>query len=368
MSESISNRFDRHLHVFHVLQDNYNALMDKSIKTYSMDEIISVAREAEQPKFRGKQLYEWLHKHHAMTYDEMHNLPKAFREYLKDNYPLAAPIVLDRQVSRDGTHKYILEFQDGRVVETVGIPSADGHRLTVCVSSQVGCPMACQFCATGKEGFTRNLTSDEITDQVVIVSRDFQMTVTNVVVMGQGEPFLNYENLIQALKELNNPDSFNIGARHITVSTCGIFDGIEQFSKEPFQFTLAISLHSAIQKTRNTLMPRVINQPLTALKEQLKRYIESTNRRVTFEYLLINGINDSDKHLEALLLFTQDLLCHVNLLTLNEVDNSPFKPSPKGTLDKWEKHLSKQGTETTVRKSRGSDIDGACGQLKNKRK
>ena len=368
MSESIANRFHCHLHVIHVLQDNYNALMKKSIKTYSLDEIASVVQEAGQPQFRSKQLFEWLHKHHAMTYDEMHNLPKTFREYLKENHPLAAPTVLDHQVSRDGTRKYILEFQDHHIVETVGIPSADGHRLTVCVSSQVGCPMACQFCATGREGFTRNLTPDEITDQVAMVSRDFNMPITNVVVMGQGEPFLNYENLVQALKELNSRDSFNIGARHITVSTCGILDGIEQFSKEPYQFTLAISLHSAIQKTRDILMPRVTNQPLTALKEQLKSYIENTNRRVTFEYLLIKGVNDSDKHLEALLLFTQNLLCHVNLLTLNEVDDSPFKPTPNDVLNKWEKCLTVQGTEATIRKSRGSDIDGACGQLKNKRK
>lgn len=348
------------------MQYNYNALMDKSIKAYSLPELIDLMGELNYPKFRAKQLYEWIHKHHAMHYDDMHNLPQSLKQALTVSHPLNSPVIINRQLSHDGTRKYILKLADNCLIETVGIPSHDGQRLTVCISSQVGCPMACAFCATGKEGFTRNLASDEITDQAAIVEKDFNKPATNVVVMGQGEPFLNYQNVTDALKELNSPDSFNIGARHITVSTCGILEGIEQFSNEPFQFTLAISLHSALQTTRDSIMPRVANQPLDKLKTSLIQYTKATNRRVTLEYLLIKGVNDSDEHLQALISYTHNFLCHVNLLSMNEIDNSPFKPVDLCTLKKWEKELLDHGTETTIRKSRGSDIAGACGQLKNK--
>lgn len=340
--------------------------MDNLIRTYSLDQLAAVTAEAGQPKFRTKQLYEWLHKHHALSYEEMTNLPKAFRDYLEENYPLPETTIVDRQISQDGTRKYVLRLSDGNLIETVGIPSQNHQRLTVCISSQVGCPMACQFCATGKEGFTRNLNPDEITNQITVVERDFSQSVSNVVVMGQGEPFLNYENLLLALKEINNPDSFNIGARHITVSTCGILDGIEQFSHEPYQFTLAISLHSAIQPDRDALMPRVKNQPLDQLKQALQKYIQNTNRRITFEYLLIKGINDSDQHLAALKTYASDLLCHINLLSVNNVEGSPFKPPTSETINHWLNELNKAGIETTIRHSKGADIDGACGQLKNK--
>lgn len=350
------------------MQDNYNALMNTSIKTFTTEQIQEVVKDAGQPKFRAKQLQEWLHKHHALSYDEMTNLPQGFRTYLETHFPLYRPLVEDQQISQDGTRKYVIRLIDNNFVETVGIPSSHGNRLTVCVSSQVGCAMQCQFCATGKEGFKRNLTADEITDQVALVERDFQKPVTNVVVMGQGEPFLNYENLILALKELNNPDSFNIGARHITVSSCGILEGIRAFSEEPYQFTLAISLHSALQPDRDILMPRVKNQPLNELKRTIQEYISSTNRRVTFEYLLIDGLNDTDKHLKALTAFCDDILCHVNLLPVNNIEGSPFKPPTNSTLNKWVNTLNSSGVETTIRNSRGSDIAGACGQLKNKLK
>lgn len=350
----------------YLFQDYYNAIMENLIRTYSLDQLAAITAEAGQSRFRAKQLYEWLHKHHALSYEEMTNLPKAFRDHLESRYPLPAVTVIDRQVSQDGTRKYVLQLSDGALIETVGIPSRNDQRLTVCVSSQVGCPMACQFCATGKEGFTRNLNADEITNQITVVERDFQQPVSNVVVMGQGEPFLNYENLLMALKEINNSQSFNIGARHITVSTCGILEGIEKFAKEPFQFTLAISLHSAIQSDRDSLMPRVKSQPLDKLKQSLQAYIDHTNRRITFEYLLIKGINDSNLHLAALKAYASDLLCHINLLSVNNVDGSPFKPPAPETVNHWSNELNKVGIETTIRHSKGADIDGACGQLKNK--
>ena len=239
-------------------------------------------------------------------------------------------------------------------------------RLSVCVSSQVGCPMACQFCATGREGLTRNLTAAEIIAQVALVQEDFQERVSNVVVMGQGEPFLNYDEVLTALRILNSRDDFNIGARHITLSTCGIIDGIDRLSQEPEQFTLAVSLHSALQNKRDRLMPKVAKQPLSDLKKAVERYTQSTNRRVSFEYLLIKGVNDSEEDLQALLDFCYGLLCHVNLLPVNTVEGSPLQAASPATAKHWVETLIHYGVETSFRKSRGADIDGACGQLKNK--
>lgn len=322
------------------------------------------------PRFRAKQIYEWVHRHHVASFEAMTNLPKVLKAKLSESFPLETIAVFNRRVSSDGTRKYIIKLADGSLVETVGMPTyrRDGtlDRLSVCVSSQVGCPMACLFCATGREGLTRNLTAAEIVSQVALVQEDFQERVSNVVVMGQGEPFLNYDEVLAALHILNNEDDFNIGARHITLSTCGITDGIDRLSREPEQFTLAISLHSALQGKRDQLMPKVAKQPLPELKKAIKNYIESTNRRVSFEYLLIMDINDSEEDLRALLDFCNGLLCHINLLPVNEVDDSPLKPATSDTVKHWVETLTHHGVETSFRKSRGADIDGACGQLKNK--
>ena len=322
------------------------------------------------PRFRAKQIHEWVHRHHAVSFDAMSNLPKDLRTKLSEFFPLETVKIFDRQISLDGTRKYVVTLADGSLVETVGMPvyRRDGSldRLSVCVSSQVGCPMACQFCATGREGLTRNLTAAEIIAQVALVQEDFQERVSNVVVMGQGEPFLNYDEVLAALRILNSRDDFNIGARHITLSTCGIIDGIDRLSQEPEQFTLAVSLHSALQKKRDRLMPKVAKQPLSDLKKAVERYTQSTNRRVSFEYLLIKDINDSEEDLRALLDFCDGLLCHVNLLPVNTVEGSPLQAASPATAKHWVETLIHYGVETSFRKSRGADIDGACGQLKNK--
>lgn len=322
------------------------------------------------PRFRAKQIHEWVHRHHAASFDTMSNLPKDLRTKLSEFFPLETVKIFDRQISLDGTRKYVVALADGSLVETVGMPvyHRDGalDRLSVCVSSQVGCPMACQFCATGREGLTRNLTAAEIIAQVALVQEDFQERVSNVVVMGQGEPFLNYDEVLAALRILNSRDDFNIGARHITLSTCGIIDGIDRLSQEPEQFTLAVSLHSALQKKRDRLMPKVAKQPLSDLKKAVERYTQSTNRRVSFEYLLIKDVNDSEEDLRALLDFCDGLLCHVNLLPVNTVEGSPLQAASPATAKHWVKTLIHYGVETSFRKSRGADIDGACGQLKNK--
>ncbi|MCB7036707.1 23S rRNA (adenine(2503)-C(2))-methyltransferase RlmN [Eggerthella sinensis] len=339
--------------------------MDKPIKTYALSELPSLMKELGQPSFRAQQLTEWLYQRHASSYDEMTNLPAALRAALSERFPLTTPEIVNRQVSRDGTRKYLIEFDDGIRVETVAIPSRGGDRLTVCFSTQAGCAIGCAFCATGREGFARNLTPGEIIDQVLIAQDDMGKRVTNVVGMGQGEPFLNYDNTMEALRILNNKKGLEIGARHISVSTCGILPGIERFSEEPEQFTLAVSLHAARQGVRDLLMPNVARFKLGNLKSALQEYIAKTNRRVTLEYIMIDGVNDADEDLKALQKFCANLLCHVNLIPINAIEGSVFQPSEPETINRWLNAIQKKGTEATLRDSRGSDIDGACGQLKN---
>ena len=278
------------------------------IKSLNHDQLCAYIVELKQPSFRVKQLEKWLYEQHVSSFDEMSNLPNSMREVLASRYRISMPSIAAKQVSVDGTRKYLIEFDDGVCVETVGIPSTDGSRLTVCISSQAGCAMGCIFCATGHGGFTRNLTVGEIFDQVKLVEDDFSRRVSNVVVMGQGEPFANYDATLGAVKYLNSPVGMNIGARHITISSCGIIKGIEKFSQESEQFTLAISLHSAIQSTRDYLMPGVSNVALDELKESLKVYGDTTKRRPSLEYALIADVNDDERHLDALIDFLKWVL------------------------------------------------------------
>ena len=348
--------------------------MPTPIKSLSFDEIYQLCKRAGQPKYRADQLIQWIFVKQAATYDDMTNLPKAFREMLAEDYPLIPAQLIDKQVSSDGTRKYCFELCDGARVESVGIPSQTQtengvpRSLTVCFSTQAGCPMQCAFCATGDEGFSRNLSSGEMIDQIAFIQQDFGARVSHVVSMGQGEPFLNYDATLQALDFLNSERGFGIGARHITISTCGIIAGIDRLGSDPHQYTLAVSLHSAQQVIRDALMPRCSAQTLPQLKEALQRYQKRSGRRVSFEYLMIDGLNDTEETLDALIEFSHGLMCHVNLIPLNSVDHSPFAPSAKSVIAHWQKRLSSAGIETTVRNSRGADIDGACGQLKNKLK
>ena len=259
----------------------YNGRMEKPIKSYGLDELPDIIESLGQPSFRAKQLAQWLYVHHADSYDQMTNLPTALRARLAECFPLHAPSLAERRTSRDGTRKYLVEYHDGTCVETVAIPSRSGDRLTVCFSTQAGCSMQCAFCATGQAGFERNLVPGEIADQVLLAQNDMGRRVTNIVGMGQGEPFLNYRNVLAALRILNDPQGLAIGARHISISTCGVIEGIERFSHEPEQFTLAVSLHAARQSTRDLLMPRVARYKLPDLKQALMRYVKKTNRRVT---------------------------------------------------------------------------------------
>lgn len=336
----------------------------RDIRSLSEDDLVTLTKELGQPAFRAKQLREWIFDKNVCSFDDMTNLPKVFREKLADSYGFNIPVERAKQVSRDGSRKYLLQFSDGVSVETVGMPSK--NKLAVCISSQAGCAMGCAFCATGMNGLTRSLTDQEMVDQVLHVSRDFGERVTSVVFMGQGEPFANFDNVVSALRKLNAPGGLEIGARHLTVSTCGVIPGIKRFAELPEQFTLAISLHSAVQSTRNKLMPGVKKHTLLRLHEAIQDYVEKTGRRPTYEYAMIDGVNDNNPEMQALIDFCQGTLCHVNLIQLNDVPDSPLKPSPMEKVETLQRRLTMHGVETTIRNSRGNDIDAACGQLKQR--
>lgn len=320
--------------------------------------------ELGQPKFRAKQVEDWVWSKNAQSFDDMTNLPKALREELAKHVTLGGVTEVARQVSVDGSRKYLLRLSDGVSVECVGMPSR--NRLAVCASSQAGCAMGCSFCATGGAGLTRSLTAAEIYEQVMHVRDDFNMRVTSVVLMGQGEPFMNYDATLTALRHLNSPDGAGIGARHLTVSTCGVIPQIMRFANEPEQFTLAISLHSAVQRTRNTLMPGVRKYSLVNLYNAMGEYVNKTGRRPTYEYALIGGVNDTENELQALCDFCEGTLAHVNLIQLNEVEGSKLRPSTDAKAQDFVRRLANVGVETTIRNSRGADIDAACGQLKQR--
>lgn len=337
----------------------------RDIRLLTLEELQDLVKELGQPAFRAKQLNEWIHDKNVCSFDEMTNLPAALREKLSERFSFNVPVELVKQVSKDGSRKYLLQFSDGVSVETVGMPNR--NKLAVCISSQAGCAMGCAFCATGLAGLSRSLTAQEMVDQVLHVARDFGERVTSVVFMGQGEPFANFDATVQALRILNDPDGLAIGARHLTVSTCGVIPGIRRFAELPEQFTLAISLHSAIQGTRNQLMPGVKKYTFLRLHEAIQLYVEKTGRRPTYEFAMIDGINDTNPEMQALVDFCAGTLCHVNLIQLNNIPDSPFRPSPIEKVESLQRRLTMHGVETTIRNSRGSDIDAACGQLKQRR-
>lgn len=349
--------------------DEQNESLDQTgektnLRQLNRKQLREMLQEIGQPAFRAKQIEEWVWEKGASSFDQMTNLPKTLRAELDNRFTLGGVIEVARQVSEDGSRKYLLQYDDGTCVECVGMPS--GGKLAVCISSQAGCAMGCAFCATGASGLTRSLTEAEIYDQVMHVRDDFDRRVTSVVLMGQGEPFMNYDASLAAMRRLNSPDGLGIGARHITVSTCGVIPAIKRFANEPEQFTLAVSLHSAVQRTRNALMPGVRKYSLLHLYEVMGEYVDKTGRRPTYEYALIRGVNDTEDELGALCDFCRDNLAHVNIIQLNEVKGSRFQPSSDARAGEFVRRLSNVGVEATIRQSRGQDIDAACGQLKQR--
>lgn len=332
------------------------------LRSMTHGQLQELMSELGQPAFRVKQIEEWVWRKNVSSLDEMSNLPKTLRHALQDRVTLDSAEEIARQLSTDGSRKYLLRFPDGVSVECVGMPSKG--KLTACASSQAGCGIGCAFCATGMSGLTRSLSAGEIYEQVMHVRDDFGRRVTSVVLMGQGEPFANYTETLAALRRLNSPDGAGIGARHLTVSTCGIIPMIKRFANEPEQFTLAVSLHSTVQRTRDMLMPGVKKYSLIHLYDIMNEYVNKTGRRPSYEFALIRGVNDSDNEIAALCDFCRDNLAHVNLIMLNEVKGSKFQPSTNERAREFVRRLTSVGVEATIRDSRGSDIDAACGQLR----
>lgn len=335
------------------------------IKALDRAALVAVVEGLGEPAYRARQLERWLHARGVRSFAEMTDLSTDLREALSRRFALSAPEISERQDSSDGTRKYLVSFADGVSVECVGIP--EGRRLTVCFSTQAGCAMGCSFCATGRSGLVRALTCGEMVDQVRLVGDDFGQRVSGAVAMGQGEPFAVYDSVLAAMRFMNSPDGLEIGARHLTVSTCGLTDGIRRLGDEPEQFTLAVSLHSAVQKTRDALMPGVGGIPLTALREALARYRTVSGRRPTIEYALIAGVNDSDEERDALIDFLDGLHAHVNLIPVNPAGSPDVARPSEATVQAFVRRLAEAGVETSVRRERGSDIDAACGQLKQRR-
>lgn len=334
------------------------------LRSLSKAQLDDAVHELGIPSFRAKQIVDWAWARGVGSFDEMTNLPAALRDNLAGSYSVALPEEVVKQVSRDGSRKYLLRFADGASVECVGMPNRG--KLAVCVSSQAGCGMRCAFCATGAAGLRRSLTPAQIFEQVSHVQKDFLTRVTSVVVMGQGEPFANYDATLAALRWINSPEGLGVGSRHITVSTCGILPMIKRFSHEPEQFTLAVSLHSAVQQTRNAIMPGVHKYSLLRLHDAMADYVETSGRRPTYEYALMAGVNDTENELAALVDFCRGTVCHVNIIQLNEVEGSPFRPSTAERAEQFISRLERAGVEATIRNSRGADIDAACGQLKQR--
>jgi len=330
----------------------------------SLEELGAITAELGGSAFRAKQIHKWIYAKFASSFDEMTDLPLEFREKLKDVAVVSSTKIKQRQISSDGTIKYLLEFEDGNCAETVLMRFDNRTNLSACVSSQIGCPLGCKFCMTAKRGFVRNLTAKEIIDQVLCIQRDTKLKVTNIVFMGQGEPFLNFENLRQAIDIFNN--DFNIGIRRMTISTSGIVPGIEALAKEDLQITLAISLHAPNHSIREKIMPVEKKYDIKQLMNALKSYVSKVGRRVTIEYILISGVNDSPECAKELANLIYDLKCNINLIPYNECENSGFKKPDKAAIMKFKYIIEHSGKKATVRLERGADIDAACGQLSGK--
>lgn len=336
----------------------------KILSGLSLENLENIMISMGATKFRAKQIHNWIYSKSVSNIDEMTNLSKVFREELKKNFVVTNTKIKVKQESIDGTIKYLVEYPDGECVETVLMRFDNRANLTACVSSQVGCAVNCSFCATGKRGFIRNLTSTEIIEQVLTIQRDTGLKVTNVVFMGQGEPLLNLENVLSALEIFNN--DFQIGARRITISTSGIIPKIKELANCELQSTLAISLHASNHILRQQLMPIENKYPIDELKNALLDYVQKTGRRITIEYILINKFNDTVECAKELAIFLKDVKCNVNLIPYNSVDDTIYKKSTNNDIMRFKYILEHSGKKVTVRLERGADIDAACGQLKGK--
>ena len=334
------------------------------IYNYTIDDFKSYLLSKGEKPFRSTQLIEWLYRHKINSFDEISNMKKSFIETLKQDFIIDRLELVLKQESSDGTIKFLFRLSDGNLIETVLMTHDYGY--SVCVTTQVGCNMGCQFCASGMKKKLRNLETFEIVLQILMVEELANLKVSHVVVMGIGEPFDNYENVTKFLEIINYPLGLEIGARHITVSTCGLVEKIYEYSDFPLQVNLAISLHASNNEVRNEIMPINKAYPIEKLVEAIKFYIEKTNRRVTIEYILLKDLNDTIKHANELADLLHGLNVYINLIPYNEVKEKPFKRSTKEAMHGFFDQLKKRRLNVTLRREQGSDIDAACGQLRSK--
>ena len=335
------------------------------IKSMTLTELKQAVEAMGEKPFRAKQLYEWIHVKLARGYDEMTSLPKNLREQLEAQYPYIALREKTVQTSKlDGTKKYLFALADGNYVESVWMQYHHGN--SVCISSQVGCRMRCRFCASTLGGLERNLTPSEMLDQIYAIARDTKERVSNVVVMGTGEPLDNYDNLLRFLQLISDENGLHISQRNITVSTCGIVENIRRLANEKLQITLALSLHGATQEKRQELMPVAKKYALGEVIDACRYYFDQTGRRITFEYSLVNGVNDTEADAETLCRLVSGLNCHVNLIPVNPIKERDYTASKRREVFNFQSRLEKNHIHATVRREMGRDIDGACGQLRRR--
>ena len=332
------------------------------LKSMTLEELTAWLQEQGEPAFRGKQVFRWFYRG-ATSFGEMSDLSKPLRQKLEEQCFLSKPKVARKQVSAlDGTIKYLWELADGNCIETVLMRYKHGN--TVCISCQVGCRMGCAFCASTLAGKVRDLTPAEMVDQVLFTQIDSGEPISNIVLMGIGEPLDNYDTVMKFLTLVNHPDGLNIGMRHISLSTCGLVDKIDKLAQRGLQLTLAVSLHAPDDETRSKIMPVNRGIGVERLMDCCRRYFQTTGRRISYEYAMIDGVNDSDQQADRLASLLKGTPGHVNLIPLNDVEESPLKPSRR--VAAFQKRLESQGVTVTVRRKLGGDIDASCGQLRRK--
>ena len=335
------------------------------LRSLNEEELKSLAVELGQKPFRGKQLFEWIHRKQIRSIDEMTNLPASFRDLLKEKYLVSGVEELEKQVSKKGdTAKYLFALPDGNVIESVWMKYRHGN--SVCISSQVGCRMGCTFCASTLTGLTRNLTTGEMLSQIYEIQRSTGERVSNVIVMGMGEPLDNYDNLVKFIRLLSDEKGLCISQRSITVSTCGLVDKIRKLMEEKLQITLAISLHAPNDEIRKKTMPVANRYSIGEIFDVCREYFEKTGRRITFEYSMIRGVNDREEHALELVKRCRGLNCHINLIPLNEVKERNCLRSEESDIGHFKIILERNRINVTIRREMGGDIDAACGQLRKK--
>lgn len=336
------------------------------IKSLNIKELEAVLSELSEPKFRAKQIFSWLHKG-AEDFDEMTNISKSLRDTLKEKFYIANVKIENKFVSGiDGTIKYLFKLTDGEFIESVLMKYE--HGFSLCISTQVGCRMGCSFCASGLNGLFRNLTAGEMLSQITKAQTDNNIRISNIVMMGMGEPLDNFENSVKFLELVSHPDGLNIGLRHISLSTSGVVTGIEKLKEYNFPITLSISLHAPYDELRSSMMKVNNKWNVDALLTACKNYQSVTGRRISFEYALIDGVNDDEKCADLLAKKLKGIMCHINLIPANPVKENTFKKPDKSKILLFQKMLSQRGLNATIRRTLGSDIDASCGQLRRRKK